>query len=265
MKIYISADIEGVTGVTHWDETEKTKSDHADFAHQMTLEVKAACDGANQVGAEQILVKDAHDSARNITHSMLPKNTKLIRGWSGDTYSMVQGLDSSFDALLYIGYHSAAGTDGNPLSHTMNTDLNYVKINGEYVNEFLIHSYIAAYLNVPVVFLSGDKLLCEKVSKVDKNIFTVPVKEGVGNSTVNIHPELAEELIRHGVEKSLTGNLSRYIIKLPKTFELEIGYREHFTALKFSNYPGVKRISENVISFFHTDYMEVIRAMRFLL
>lgn len=68
MKIFISADIEGITGVTHWDETEKTKSDHKEFAHQMTLEVKAACEGAIDAGADEIWIKDAHDTARNIDH-----------------------------------------------------------------------------------------------------------------------------------------------------------------------------------------------------
>ncbi len=80
MKIFISADIEGITGVTHWDETEKTKSDHKEFAHQMTLEVKAACEGAIDAGADEIWIKDAHDTARNIDHNLLPRNTKLIRG-----------------------------------------------------------------------------------------------------------------------------------------------------------------------------------------
>lgn len=265
MKIFISADIEGVTGVSHWDETEKSKSDHADFAHQMTLEVNAACQGANDAGASQILVKDAHDSARNIKHFLLPKNTKLIRGWSGGIYSMVQGLDESFDALLYIGYHSAAATDGNPLAHTMNSSLEYVKLNGEFINEFLIHSYIAAYLNVPVVFLSGDSALCENVKSLDPNIVTLPVKEGVGNSTVNIHPQLALELIKEAVKDSLKGDLSRYKIELPKSFELEVGYREHFTALKYSNYPGAEKTGPKSIKFTHADYMEVVRAMKFLI
>lgn len=264
MKIYISADIEGITGVTHWDETVKDKSDHSDFANQMTLEVRAACQGANKAGAKEILVKDAHDSARNLTHSMLPKNTKLIRGWSGSIYSMVQEIDSSFDALIYIGYHSGAFTDGNPLAHTMNTSLEYLKLNGDYANEFLIHSYIASYLNIPVVFLSGDKALCDEVKNVDSNILTVAVKEGFGDSTLNIHPELALDLIKDGVEKSLSGDLSRYKIELPKSFELEVGYRDHFTALKFSNYPGAERSGTKSIKFKHTDYMEVIRAMKFL-
>lgn len=265
MKIYISADIEGVTGVNHWDETEKNKSDHSDFTEQMTLEVKAACEGANRAGVEEILIKDAHDSGRNLIPSLLPKKTKLIRGWSGDAYSMVQELDSSFDALLYIGYHSAAGTDGNPLAHTMDSSLEYVKLNGEYINEFLIHSYIASYLSVPVVFLSGDKALCDEVKKTDNNIITVAVKEGIGNSTVNIHPELALDLIRNAVEESLKGDLSKYHIELPKNFELEVGYREHFTALKYSQFPGAERSGSKSIKFIHADYMEIIRAMTFLI
>lgn len=265
MKIFISADIEGVTGVTHWDETEKDKADHEEFAHQMTLEVNAACKGANEAGAKEILVKDAHDSGRNINHKLLPKNTKLIRGWSGGSYSMVQGLDNTFDALLYIGYHSAGGKDGNPLSHTMNTSLDYVKLNGEYVNEFLIHSYIAGYLNVPVVFLSGDSGLCKNVKKTNENIATVAVKEGIGNSTVNIHPELALDLIEKSVRQALGKDLQKCKINLPGKFELEVKYGDHMTAYRLSNYPGAELIEAKVIRFCHQDYMEILRAIRFIL
>src|SRR5690606_33133031 len=100
-----------------------------------------------------------------------------------------------FDAVLFIGYHSAASKDTNPLAHTMTTSLDYLKINGKIASEFLIHSYIAAYLKVPVVFLSGDKGLCDQVKRINDNISTVAVKEGIGNSTINIHPDLALDLI----------------------------------------------------------------------
>ena len=180
MKIFISSDIEGISGSTIWDETIKNGDLYNEFAHQMTLETKAACDGANIAGAEEIMVKDAHDSGRNIEHRLLPKNVKLIRGWSGGPFSMVQELDYTYDALIFIGYHSSATKDTNPLSHTMITSLDYVKINGLIASEFLIHSYIAAYLNIPIVFLSGDKGLCEDVKGINKNIKTIAVKEGKG-------------------------------------------------------------------------------------
>ena len=265
MKIYISADIEGVTGSTNWCETEKGEDCYEYYANQMTLEVKAACIGANNAGVTEIMVKDAHDSARNIDHRLLPENTKLIRGWSGDTFSMVQELDESYDALMYIGYHSAAGRDTNPLSHTMTTYLDYVKINNHIASEFLIHSYIAAYLNVPVIFLSGDKGLCEDVKDFNENIETVAVKEGRGNSTINIHPNLALKLIEESVQKALLKDLSTCKIKLPEEFEIEIRYKEHKHAYKNSFYPGVAKIDENTISFKSNDYMEVLRMMNFLI
>ncbi len=265
MKIFISADIEGVTGVTHWDETEKTKSDHREFAHQMTLEVKAACEGAIDAGVDEIWIKDAHDTARNIDHNLLPRNTKLIRGWSGHLYSMVQGLDETFDALIFIGYHSAGGTDSNPLAHTMNTGIDSIKLNGEYISEFLLHSYIAGQLDVPVVFLSGDLGLCNEVKKVNNNITTVPVKEGIGNATINIHPQLALDLIRDGVKKSLKGNIDLCHIELPNEFELDIRYRDHTMALRRSAYPNTEQIAPKIVRFRTNNYMEVLRAIEFLL
>lgn len=265
MRIFISADIEGVTGVTHWDETEKLKEDYKAFAHQMTLEVKAACEGAISAGADEIWIKDAHETGRNIDHNLLPKNTKLIRGWSGHIYSMVQELDETFDALLFIGYHSAGGTNTNPLSHSMHTGIDYIKLNGEYLSEFLLHLYIASYLHVPVVFLSGDLGICDEVKKINENIVTIPVKEGIGNSTINIHPQLALELIKNGVKDSLKKNLYLCNLEMPEKFELEIKYNQHDIAFRKSFYPNAEQIQPKIVRLKTKDYMEVIRAIEFLL
>ena len=265
MKIFISSDIEGVSGSTIWDETIKNGDLYSEFANQMTLETKAACDAANEAGAKEIMVKDAHDSGRNIDHNLLPKNVKLIRGWSGGPFSMVQELDYTYDALIFIGYHSSATRDTNPLSHTMTTILDYVKINGEIASEFLIHSYIAAYLGVPIVFLSGDKGLCDEVKIIHPNITTLAVKEGRGDSTINIHPELARELIQQGVKEALQGDLSKCKMKLPEFFEVEIRYREHKDAYANSHYPHVMKMDENTIKYCHDDYLEVLRMMNFLI
>lgn len=264
MKVFISADIEGVTGCTTWDETEKDKSSYQAYARQMTREVEGACIGANEAGAKEIIIKDAHDSGRNIDHSVLPLNTKLVRSWAGGLYSMVQELDSTFSALIYIGYHSAAGTDTNPLSHTMNTMLDKILINGRVASEFLIHSYIAAYHNVPIVFLSGDKGLCKEAESVVPGIKTVAVKEGRGNSTINIHPELAIDMIKEGVKEALTGDLTRYKLQLPEEFNVSIRYKNHKDAYSKSHYPGVERIDEHTICFNSKDYIEVLRLFNYV-
>ena len=145
MKVYISVDIEGVTGVTAWDETELNHPDHKAAALQMTREAVAACEGAIAAGADEIIVKDAHDTARNMDIHAFPEQVKLCRGWTNTPESMVAGIDETFDAAIFIGYHSGAGFDGNPLSHTMNQQNNYVKINGRQAAEFEMNAYGAAY------------------------------------------------------------------------------------------------------------------------
>ncbi len=265
MKVFISADIEGVTGCTVWDETEKGKDLYDSFAKQMTLEVKAACDGINEAGVAEITVKDAHDSGRNIDQNLLPKNTKLIRGWDGGLYSMVQELDETYDCLMFIGYHSAASRDGNPLSHSMNLNLDYIKINDVIASEFTIHSYIAANLGVPVVLLTGDKGLCEDAFDFNKNINTVAVKEGIGNSTVNIHPSLALDLIKRAAKNAVEQDMFKCLIELPHEFNVEIKYRNHKDAYRASHYPGVEKLDSNRIIYRSKDYMEVLRMMSFTL
>jgi len=265
MKIYISADIEGVTGITHWNETEKSKSDYQKFAQQMTNEVKAACEGAMKAGAKEIWIKDAHGTGRNILADDLPQTIKLVRGWSEHPYLMVQELDESFDALLMIGYHSFASSSSNPLSHTLSSStFNYIKLNGEFASEFLIHSYAAATKGVPVTFISGDEGICIEANKVNKNIKTVAVNKGMGNSVISIHPKLAVEKIKEGVESVLKGDINKCQIKLPEHFEMELSFRNHGRAYKASFYPGIKQISSTNLVFETDNYFEILRMLLFV-
>lgn len=265
MKIFISADIEGVTGIAHWDETRLECPQSQYFREQMTMEVKAACEGAMEAGADEILVKDAHSSGRNIDPSKLPEKVKILRGWARNPYVMMAGLDSSFDGVMFIGYHSAAGTDGNPLAHTMNTENEYIMINGRYASELLINSYTAAYMGVPVVFASGDRMLCEAALELNPNIVTVAVNEGIGDASISIHPALAVKNIRQKVREALGSDLSKYIIKLPDSFKVEIHYRNHFSAYKGSFYPGARLKGNKIVEFEAKDYFEVLRFLFFVL
>lgn len=265
MKIFISADIEGVTGITHWNETSKGKVEGDFFREQMTREVKAACEAAIESGAKEIWIKDAHGTARNIDFSKLPENIKIIRGWARDPYSMVQGIDDSFDGVMFIGYHSAAGSDGNPLAHTLNPSKIYeMRINGERASEFMLYSYACQYHGVPSVFLSGDKKMTEEALRINSNITTVAVLEGVGNSTVSIHPDVAVDRIRREVASALREDINKFNIELPKEFKLEIQYVNHYDAYTYSLYPGAELIDERTIRFASQDYFDIIRAILFM-
>ena len=129
-RIFISSDIEGTCGICHWDETELGKAEYEPFRRQMTAEVAAACEGAIAGGCDDILIKDAHDSARNLLPAELPEKIQIFRGWGSDIHSMMSGIDASFAGAIFTGYHSPSNFDTSPLAHTMNTQNCSIKING---------------------------------------------------------------------------------------------------------------------------------------
>jgi D-amino peptidase len=177
---------------------------------------------------------------------------------------MVQELDESFDALLMIGYHSFGSSSSNPLSHTLSSSVfNYIKLNGEYASEFLIAGYSAATVGVPVVFVSGDEGICKEVNKVNKNIKTVAVNKGVGDSVISIHPKLGIEKIKKSVESILKGDIDKCKIELPEHFKVKLSYKKHVSALKASFYPGMKQISSTSLVFETDSYFEVLRMLLF--
>ncbi len=158
---------------------------------------------------------------------------------------MVQELDESFDALLYVGYHARSGSDGNPLSHTMSSStIDYIRINGVEASEFLLHSHIAAALKIPVVFLSGDEAICREADSLIEGIKTTAVKKGIGNSTLNIQPELAVEQIKTTVEEALKADFSGCLLPVPDNYEMDIRFRSHIKAYKASFFPGAVKLDQ---------------------
>ena len=176
---------------------------------------------------------------------------------------MVSGLDSSYAAAIFVGYHSRAGSSSSPLAHTLATNLEYIKINGVYASEFLINAYAAALKGVPVVFVSGDQGLTDEVKETNSNITTLAVKKGIGKSTINIHPQKAIGATKTLVENALKSNCSLCSLVLPETFEVELAYKQHETAFRNSFYPGAKLIEPNIVSYSANKYEEVLTFFNF--
>lgn len=267
MKVFFSCDIEGTAGIAHRDECGEGPASHwaGYYRERMSDEVAAACEGAFEAGATEILVKDAHNTGRNILPDRLPRGVKLNRGWSGTPFCMVDGV-RGFDAAGFIGYHSGAGKWGNPLSHTMNGGRIYeVVINGEAASEFIIHSYTAGFLGVPVVFLSGDAALCEEARDFLPGITAVATGEGFGDSITGLHPQDAEEAIRAGVNSALAGDFSGCYVEMPDFFEVMVRYKEHADALSNAYYPEARLRDPRTVYFESEDYFEVLRFFHFVL
>ena len=266
MRLYLSADIEGTCGIADWAETERaTMDDYRPFAAQMTAEVAAACEGAVAAGAEYILVKDAHDSARNIDTAGLPRGIRMNRSWSGDPLSMMSGLNQEkFDAVFFTGYHAWAGCPGNPLSHTMNLKNDHVILNGTPCSEFLLNAYTAGYYNVPVALITGDKALCDFARELIPAITTVAVNEGRGNGVTSIHPDEAVERIEAAAAKAVQ-NGAQCKVPMPEHFHIEVDFIKHHVAYSKSFYPGASLKDGKFVCFDSDDWYEVLRFCHFVL
>lgn len=264
MKIYISADIEGVNGIHHWDETNSNNPKYQEFKKQMAKEVEMACIGAHEAGAKEIYVKDAHDSAMNLSLQDLPDYVTLHRGWEGNLCSMMAGLDETFDAVIFIGYHSPSRSDGNTLSHTMSSSsIVHIKINGRIISEFDINAMYATTKGVPIAFLSGDFNLTKLVKATNPHITTVATKIGQYGATVSLHPNVTNEQIKTKVKHSLSKELHKNLVALPESFDVEIQYRNCARAHFASFYPGCSQIKPDRIAFSSTNYIEVLRMFHF--
>ena len=256
MRLYLSADIEGTCGIADWAETERaTMDDYRPFAAQMTAEVAAACEGA--------------DSARNLDAARLPRQARVLRGWTGDPLCMMAGLErGAFGGVLFTGYHAWGCCGGNPLSHTMTTACDQVTLNGVPASEFLINAYTALYFGVPVAFLSGDRELCAFAQDWLPGLVAVPVNEGRGGGVLSMHPQAAAEAIRAGAEEAvrrLRAGGAGMSVPLPQRFAATVRYKEHKDAYRRSFYPGARLEDSKTISFDAEDWYEVLRFCHFVL
>lgn len=265
MKVFISVDIEGVNGICCWDETDPKYARYNEFKQELQKEVNAACRGAIEAGATEIIIKDAHDSARNLDITDLPECATLIRGWEGGVCSMMAGLTEDVDAVMFVGYHSPSRSDGNSLSHTMNTRIHHIKINGQIASEFMINAFYASTLNVPVAFLSGDENLTKLVREANYNIKTVASKKGMHGACISKHPSVTHKEIQEGAKEGLLKCTKANVVELPKHFDVEIQYKNYLDAFRASFFPGCKLSGTDKVIFSSDNYYDVLVMTKFIL
>lgn len=261
LKVFISVDMEGISGLINWDETSQGGPDYPLFRRLMTEEANAAITGALDAGATEIVVRDAHDSARNILPDLLRPEARLIREWNGPL-SMMEGIDKTFDAVVFIGNHARAGTPNAVLKHTMSLSLFDVILNGVRLPEAAWNAAIAGYFDVPAVFLSGDSAIGRQIQEIIGPIETVAVKDGMGPAASMIHPAKAQEMIRKGVAAALR-NLKAYKPYKPTApYKLEIVFTDENLARRASYVPGAERTGERSVAFTSADFMDIVKYFR---
>ena len=242
MKVYISADMEGITGLVDAHDVQPAGRDYEHGRVMMTEDVNAAVRGAFDAGATDVLVNDAHGPKRNLLHDQLDPRARLIKGAS-KRMGMFEGLDATFDATLCVGYHSRAGTLG-VMSHTfMGHEIEDIWLDDRPVGEFgMVHAASAA-LGVPVLMLSGDDAACDEAEKWDASTTTVTVKQ--------VRDRFAAELVpaptaRGMIESSAHAAIAdcrgqfREPARLPEPVTLAVRWQSATVASHLQGIPGVR-------------------------
>ena len=261
LKVFISVDMEGITGVVNEDDASRDGKDYDYFRQTMTREANAAIEGALAAGATEIVVRDSHGTALNLLPEMLNRNSKLLRDWSQGPMYMMEGIDGTYDAVVFVGYHARAGTTDGVLDHTSSGDVTDVKINGISMPETGYNALMAGVHDVPVVFIAGDKAVCDQAKELLGNVETVAVKEGIGAAALNLHPEVARERIRAGVERALRNldDYKPYKLRAPYTLQLTLKTEQNiYRAVAL--YPRARRSGDWEVTYESDDVMNIIRA-----
>jgi D-amino peptidase len=196
MKILIAADMEGITGVTTWDQVTPGHAEYARFRRLMTQDVNAAIRGAMEAGADEVIVADGHWNGSNILIEELDPRAKLNSG-SPSPFSMMQGIDESVDGVMFIGYHARNGTPNAILDHTWSSEtVANVWLNDILTGEYGLNGALAGYFGVPVIMVSGDQMVCAQVTELLGDVETAVVKQATGRFSAEcLPPQVSQELI----------------------------------------------------------------------
>lgn len=270
MKILVSADMEGIAGVVHWDQVDPGKPDH-DWARRLMLgEVNAAVAGAFEGGAAEVVVNDSHDTMRNLLPHGLDRRARLISG-NLKALSMVEGLqDGGFAAAFFVGYHGAAGGAG-VLGHTYSSaTVHELRLNGRPAGEVTVNAAAAGALGVPVALVSGDTAAVDEARDLlGPAVETVAVKGARSrHSALSLHPEAAREAVRAAAARaasrlSLGGRLEPWLP--PPPFVFEVRFLDAAMAEAALLLPGAERADPTTVRFAHADYLVAFKAMRAML
>jgi D-amino peptidase len=205
MKVFVSSDMEGTAGIVDWQQCVGDGPEAAAGRALLLAEVNAAIEGAVAGGASEIVVNDSHSTMRNLPPDALAGGASYISGSHKPLY-MMQGLDASFDAVLFVSYHGSVGAPAG-LSHTYSPRVvSEARLGGVVTGEAGINALVAAHYRVPVVLVTGDDCACAETAALIPGIHTAVVKEHVTRLAAHsLHPARARALIRETAQRAVEG------------------------------------------------------------
>lgn len=247
-KVFISADMEGISGISGSDQLSAAGAEYGRSRKLMADDVNAAIRGAKAGGATAILVNDSHGSMRNLRLEDLEPGASLI-SHSFKPSGMMEGLDESFDAAIFVGYHAQAGTPAGVFAHTGSGVVADVRVNGRSLGEGGLNTLVAGWYGVPVVLVTGDDVAVKQVAAVATGTRTVVVKRAINQRAVELRPlarvhQEIENAAREAVAAARKGPPQREV-----AYKVELRFVETLIPEIAAHLPDMQRPAPDTIAF----------------
>ncbi len=258
LKLYISADMEGVVGAVTSDQLGPSGFEYGRFREFMTREVLAAIQAAREAGVREILVSDSHGNGENLLIEMLPADVMVVRSWPRPLM-MMEGIDSTFDAAILLGYHAGTTNPDGVRAHTLSS-ARYadVSLNGATMPEAGISAAIAGHFGVPVIMISGDDAAVAEAQRVIGDVEGAVVKWNYSfHSAKTLTPESAYRLIAHKVQSAIgrLRDFRPFVVDTPVTLRLR--FKNYRPSQVLAYLPNVDRPDAHSIQFVGNDIVEI--------
>ncbi len=266
-KVFISVDMEGISGVVQPAQLGPDGFEYQRAREWMTGEVNAAIAGIREAGPAEIVVADSHGNAQSLLIDKLPDDVRTVRGFPRPL-EMMQGIDDSFSAAVFIGYHASEWTPNAVRGHTISSArLLGIKLNGAEVSEGMYNAALAGQFGVPVAFVSGDRLAVTQLQQVAPAAEGAIVKEPYGyHSALTVTPARGQAMIREGLKRAMvklaSGALTPYRVTAP--IALEVGFKLTIDAERAAFVPGLTRSDAHSVKGTFRDMTEITRLLQVL-
>jgi D-amino peptidase len=268
MKILIAADMEGITGVVHWNDVDINHPEYQRFRRIMTGDVNAAVRGAFEGGADEVLITDGHHFGRNIVIEELDPRVRLNSG-SPSPLSMVEGVDKGVAGAMFVGYHARIGAQNAVLDHTWSDErVANLWIGGRLVGETGLNAAVCGHFDVPVILLSGDQTVCAEARGLLGDLETAVVKQALGRYAAECLPiAVAQELIQTAAARAasrLRAGQAPAPFRLPPPITVAVDFVHSEMADRAMIFPGATRGPDRRVTYAASDMLSAYSAFRTL-
>jgi D-amino peptidase len=267
LKVLISVDMEGIAGVVSGSQLGPGAFEYERFRRFMTLEALAAVEGAKQSGATEVVVTDAHGNEQNLLVDLFPPDVHIVRG-SPRPLGMMGGLDATFDAAMFVGYHASTSNSTGVRAHTFSSArFTRVTLNGNPVTEGAWNAAIAGQYGVPIVFASGDNAAIAEIRASIGDFEAVETKRTLGfHAAETMTPEAAQKLIREKAAVALKELASRKPYRVASPIAVTISFKS-VTPVEVASYltQVFTRVDSHTLRFTAKDMAEASDIVEFLM